>query len=94
MDGCLKIEAIEHIQVNISLSFSPRAMMEMYIISPYGMKSQLLYTRMYDAITSRKNYKGLVVTSLHFWGENPAGEWTVLFKAAKSMSSRGRSHGR
>jgi subtilisin-like proprotein convertase family protein len=90
----LKIEAIEHVEVEVSLNFSPRAIMEMYIISPYGTRSQLLYKRMFDALSSRKDYKGLVVASLHFWGENPAGEWTVLFKAAESMSSLGRSYGR
>lgn len=68
--------------------------MEMYVISPDGTKSQLLYERKFDSLTLASTYKGLVITSLHFWGENPAGEWTVLFKTAEPMSSHGRSYGK
>ena len=66
----------------------------MYITSPQGTKSQLLYARRFDSIGSVADYKGLVVTSLHFWGENPSGEWTVLFKASDSMGSSGRTYGK
>ena len=87
------MKAIEHVKVELSLQYTPRGIMEMYVISPYGTKSQLLYERKFDSLASTSTYKGLLITSLHFWGENPAGEWTVLFKTAESLSSHGRPYG-
>ena len=91
--NCSKMKAIEHVKVELSLQYTPRGIMEMYVISPYGTKSQLLYERKFDSLASTSTYKGLLITSLHFWGENPAGEWTVLFKTAESLSSHGRPYG-
>ncbi len=61
--------------------------MEMFLTSPQGTKSQLLYKRPYDALSSKKRYNGLRITSLHFWGENPTGQWTILLKSAESLRS-------
>ena len=61
--------------------------MEMFLTSPQGTTSQLLYKRLFDALSSEQRYNGLVITSLHFWGENPTGQWTILLKSAESMRS-------
>ena len=89
---CSGIKSLEHVQVEMTLSFQPRAHMIMDLTSPQGTKSQLLYYRAFDAITQRKVYKELAVTSLHFWGENPGDGlgWRVTVKSAKfKRPSRG-----
>ena len=68
--------------------------MLMYLTSPARTTSQLLYHRAYDVLTQTRNYRSLVVTSLHFWGENPmgnTGEWTVLLKSARLWGAALRS---
>ncbi len=66
--------------------------MEMFLISPQGTTSQLLYKRPVDAFTSKDRYNRLLITSLHFWGENPTGQWMIFLKSAESIgtSSYGR----
>lgn len=90
---CSRIKTIEQVEVKLSLKFLPRAFMLMYLTSPNGTKSQLLYPRIFDAITRRDKYNNLVVSSLHFWGENPNGGWTVLFRNSRNWFRRkGRRH--
>ena len=93
-DKCPRVAHIEHLSVMLSLNYTPRAIMEMFIISPEGTKSKLLYERIYDSFGSSSIYKGLVITSVHFWGETSDGEWTVLIKASESLGSPGRPYGR
>ena len=89
---CSTIKALEHVQVEFSLEFQPRAIVEMFLTSPQGTTSQLLYKRPVDAFTSKDRYNRLLITSLHFWGENPTGQWMIFLKSAKSIgtSSYGR----
>ncbi len=71
--------------MELSVSFSSRGLLEMYLESPQGTRSQLIYERVYDALTRRKTFDNLVVTSLHFWGENPIaqhGKWKLLFHSS------------
>ena len=82
---CLKIKYIEHVQVELSLTFPLRGLLEMFLESPHGTISQLIYPRLRDALTRRKTYNDLVVTSLHFWGESAtaySGKWKLLFNSA------------
>ena len=81
--NCSRIKYIENVKVKLSLTFLPRAFMLMYLTSPSGTISQLLYPRVFDAITRRNKYKNLVVSSLHYWGEDPNGNWTVSFKNSR-----------
>ena len=57
----------------------------MYLESPHKTKSKLIYERMYDAITGRRTFHNLPVTSLHFWGESVSGNngtWKILFESS------------
>ena len=49
-------------------------------VSPSGTWSRLLYPRVIDSITGFKNFTNWTVTSLHYWGENPVGEWKIKIK--------------
>ena len=90
---CSRIKALEHVQVEFSLDFLPRGDVEIFLISPQGTKSQLVYKRPLDALDSKREYNNLLITSLHFWGENPTGQWKILLKSAKSMGSVGSRYG-
>lgn len=49
-------------------------------VSPSGTRSKLLYPRVIDSITGFKNFTDWAVTSLHYWGENPVGQWNIIIK--------------
>jgi len=80
------IRYLEHVQVQVDLSFSRRGYLEMSSVSPSGTRSRLLYPRVIDSITGFKNFTNWTVTSLHYWGENPVGEWNI--KIRNTMKDR------
>ena len=51
--------------------------------SPSGTQSKLLYSREFDSLTGYKNFKNWKVTSLHYWGENPVGNWYITIRNSK-----------
>ena len=55
----------------------------MISVSPSGTQSKLLYPRVIDSITGFKNFTNWTVTSLHYWGENPVGEWNIIIENTK-----------
>ncbi|XP_026720758.1 proprotein convertase subtilisin/kexin type 4 isoform X2 [Athene cunicularia] len=70
-----RIRALEHVQVQLSLSYSHRGDLEMALTSPMGTTSTLVSVRPYD--TSQEGYKDWTFMSTHFWDENPEGTWTL-----------------
>ncbi|PFX28201.1 Proprotein convertase subtilisin/kexin type 6 [Stylophora pistillata] len=72
------IRFLEHVQVKMNLVFPGRGRLKMTAESPSGTQSQLLYPRTYDSFISRRNFTNWNVTSLHYWGENPAGDWHIF----------------
>lgn len=53
--------------------------------SPDGTVSKLLYPRAMDALTGFKKLSNWTVTSLHYWGENPIGEWNISIQKSKAQ---------
>ena len=88
------IRFLEHVQVNMNLTFPGRGHLEMISKSPSGTKSQLLYPRFLDSFSSRKNLTNWNVTSLHYWGENPAGDWNITIRSTKKSGTRGKGNTR
>ncbi|XP_067889927.1 PC3-like endoprotease variant B isoform X2 [Heterodontus francisci] len=70
-----EIDTLEHVQVTISLSSICRGDLEIYLISPYGTKSQLLAVRSAD--NSKTGLKNWTFVSVHSWGEKPEGLWIL-----------------
>ncbi|NXG73189.1 PCSK4 convertase, partial [Baryphthengus martii] len=70
-----RIRSLEHVQVQLSLSYSRRGDLEITLTSPMGTKSTLVTVRPYD--TSRQGYKDWTFMSTHFWDEKPNGTWTL-----------------
>ncbi|XP_063600233.1 proprotein convertase subtilisin/kexin type 4-like [Penaeus indicus] len=66
---------VEHVVANITLSHRQRRKLRIYIISPSGTTSQVLTPRPQDKSTS--GFTHWPFMSVHFWGENPQGRWTV-----------------
>ncbi|KAJ7358830.1 Proprotein convertase subtilisin/kexin type 6 [Desmophyllum pertusum] len=78
-DNC-SIRYLEHMQVEVNLRFSRRGDLEMVSTSPSGSQSKLLYSRTIDSIAGFKNFTNWRVTSLHYWGENPIGDWNITIR--------------
>ncbi|NXO82868.1 PCSK4 convertase, partial [Sitta europaea] len=69
------IRSLEHVQVQLSLSYSRRGDLLVALSSPMGTTSTLVTVRPYD--TSQDGYKDWTFMSTHFWDENPKGIWTL-----------------
>uniref|UniRef100_A0A8C5LYY2 P/Homo B domain-containing protein n=1 Tax=Leptobrachium leishanense TaxID=445787 RepID=A0A8C5LYY2_9ANUR len=69
------ILSLEHVQAKISLSYSRRGDLEIFLTSPMGTRSVLVAMRPYD--TSTEGYRGWSFMSTHMWDENPHGLWTL-----------------
>ncbi|XP_065555705.1 proprotein convertase subtilisin/kexin type 4 isoform X3 [Lathamus discolor] len=70
-----RIRSLEHVQVQLSLSYSRRGDLVITLTSPMGTTSTLVTLRPYD--TSQQGYKDWTFMSTHFWDENPNGTWTL-----------------
>ena len=84
-DNC-RIKFLEHVQVEVNLRFTRRGYLEMFSTSPEGTLSKLLYSRWMDSLTGFKNFTNWPVTSLHYWGENPAGDWKIRIRNTRQTS--------
>ena len=63
----------------VSLNYTGfRGQIEITLISPRGMTSPLLSLRIYD--TEPDGRISWTFMSVHFWGENPIGRWTLQFR--------------
>ncbi|NWH64516.1 PCSK4 convertase, partial [Geococcyx californianus] len=70
-----RIRSLEHVQVQLSLSYSRRGDLLIALTSPMGTTSTLVTVRPYD--TSQQGYKDWTFMSTHFWDENPNGTWML-----------------
>lgn len=88
-DDC-SIQYLEHMQAEVSLRVPRRGDLEMVSKSPNGTQSKLFYSRTLDSVAGFKIFKNLRVTSLHYWGENPIGEWNITIHNTKSRRNTGK----
>ncbi|XP_054836268.1 proprotein convertase subtilisin/kexin type 4 [Eublepharis macularius] len=72
------ILSLEHVQVQLSLSYSRRGDLTILLTSPMGTKSTLVAVRPYD--TSSDGYDDWSFMSTHYWDEDPRGTWTLLLE--------------
>uniref|UniRef100_A0A2K6GEP0 Proprotein convertase subtilisin/kexin type 4 n=1 Tax=Propithecus coquereli TaxID=379532 RepID=A0A2K6GEP0_PROCO len=69
------IRSLEHVQVQLSLSYSRRGDLEISLTSPMGTRSTLVAIRPLDM--SGQGYNNWIFMSTHFWDENPRGLWIL-----------------
>eukprot|EP00092_Neocalanus_flemingeri_P034915 GFUD01037990.1.p1 GENE.GFUD01037990.1~~GFUD01037990.1.p1 ORF type:complete len:1243 (+),score=296.02 GFUD01037990.1:82-3810(+) len=78
-DGCdnmlSKVRYLEHVQARISVKYFPRGSLKIILKSPRGTKSFLLFPRPKDRVAS--SFEDWPFLSVHFWGEDPTGEWQL-----------------
>ncbi|XP_038221836.1 furin-like protease 2 [Zerene cesonia] len=79
VNGCSgtvnEVRYLEHVQCKISLRFFPRGNLRILLTSPSNTTSSLLFERPRDVISS--NFDDWPFLSVHFWGEQAAGTWTL-----------------
>ncbi|KAL9969268.1 hypothetical protein ACROYT_G021464 [Oculina patagonica] len=71
-----EIRRVEHVQLNVTLQHRHRGDISITLISPSGTRSKLLTTRRNDH--SARGLKNWVFMTVHCWGEDPRGLWTVI----------------
>ncbi|XP_050403220.2 furin-like protease kpc-1 isoform X2 [Patella vulgata] len=85
------VKFLEHVQVIIALTHKRRGDVIIYITSPSGTKSKLLPKRPNDR--QEGEFKNWPFLSVHFWGEDPNGRWTLEIEDAKSYNPHGTTGG-
>ena len=70
-----RVDRMEHVIAKISLQFSRRGALEIYLISPSGTKSMILGKRQHDS--SPKGFNNFNFLTVHFWDEDPFGTWKL-----------------
>ncbi|TKR94182.1 hypothetical protein L596_008501 [Steinernema carpocapsae] len=81
VDGCAGSEDdhilyVEHVQAIVTLTAPKRGDIQIYLSSPAETKSTLLAKRARD--TSRTGFRDWAFTSVHSWGEEARGLWTLV----------------
>ncbi|XP_048877204.1 neuroendocrine convertase 1 isoform X1 [Brienomyrus brachyistius] len=69
------IKSLEHIQMEASIEYTRRGDLHITLTSPSGTSTVLLAERERD--TSSNGFKNWDFMSVHTWGEEPAGTWTL-----------------
>jgi len=70
-----EIRFLEHVRLNLTMSYSKRGAVAITLTSPQGTTTTLLTTRTGDEST--KGFNNWPFMSVHTWGENPKGLWTL-----------------
>ncbi|XP_028660609.2 neuroendocrine convertase 1 [Erpetoichthys calabaricus] len=83
------IVALEHVQLEASIEYTRRGDLHITLTSPSGTSTVLLAERERD--TSSNGFKNWDFMSVHTWGENPAGTWTLKIN---DVSGRMENEGR
>ncbi|KAK9408913.1 proprotein convertase subtilisin/kexin type 4-like [Crotalus adamanteus] len=81
------MRSLEHVQVQLWLTYSRRGDLAISLTSPRGTTSTLVDVRPYD--TSRDGYKDWDFMSTHYWDEDPRGVWTLLLENKGDVYNRG-----
>ncbi|XP_041365224.1 furin-like protease kpc-1 isoform X2 [Gigantopelta aegis] len=92
-DGCSgdrKVNYIEHVQAQITLSYHRRGDVVLYLTSPMGTRSKILPRRPNDMNAGA--FTNWHFLSVHFWGERPEGTWILDIEDGKRFmgSSAGK----
>jgi len=82
------VRFLEHVQLYVTIRYTRRGALKINITSPHGTQTTLLAER--DQDTSTDGFKNWSFMSVHNWGENPKGLWTI-----KIMDTTGdmKNHG-
>ncbi|KAL4218300.1 proprotein convertase subtilisin kexin type [Mactra antiquata] len=77
VDNCT-ITAVERVVLYIKTRITNKIYTDIKLVSPAGTTSTMLGSREYDHDITEFNFR---LGSVHFWGENPLGNWTLKIEA-------------
>uniref|UniRef100_A0A8C5I1I3 Neuroendocrine convertase 1 n=1 Tax=Gouania willdenowi TaxID=441366 RepID=A0A8C5I1I3_GOUWI len=81
--------SLEHVQVEASIEYTRRGDLHITLTSPAGTSTVLLAERERD--TSSNGFRNWDFMSVHTWGEDPAGTWTLkITDTSGHMENEGR----
>ncbi|KAG9354398.1 hypothetical protein JZ751_001106 [Albula glossodonta] len=83
------IRSLEHVQMEASIEYTRRGDLRITLTSPSGTSAVLLTERERD--TSSSGFKNWDFMSVHTWGEDPIGTWTLTIT---DVSGRAGNEGR
>ncbi|CAC5394106.1 FURIN [Mytilus coruscus] len=85
---------IEHVTATVSFSYDRyRGLTEIFLMSPSGTESHLLTNRGKDAVKYQEaGNLTWTFMSVHYWGENPIGNWTLKFRSHKGFTRENQSN--
>ena len=78
--------------MTLNVTFYKRRDLQVELISPQGTKSYMIMQRQYDKQNKTDSdilIKMFPTMTLHNWGEDPRGNWTVAFRNSRNTSSSG-----
>lgn len=83
------IKSLEHVQLESSIEYTRRGDLHITLTSPSGTSTVLLAERERD--TSSNGFKNWDFMSVHTWGEDPTGTWTLsITDVSGRMENEGR----
>ncbi|XP_071774918.1 neuroendocrine convertase 1 [Centroberyx gerrardi] len=83
------VRSLEHVQVEASIEYTRRGDLHITLTSPSGTSTVLLAERERD--TSSNGFRNWDFMSVHTWGEDPAGTWTLkITDTSGRMENEGR----
>ncbi|XP_044302664.1 neuroendocrine convertase 1 isoform X1 [Varanus komodoensis] len=83
------IKSLEHVQLEATIEYSRRGDLHVTLTSPAGTNTVLLAERQRDK--SPNGFKDWDFMSVHTWGEDPTGTWTLkIVDMSRRMQNEGR----
>ncbi|TFK15754.1 versican core protein [Platysternon megacephalum] len=83
------VTSLEHVQFEATIEYSRRGDLHVTLTSPSGTNTVLLAERERDK--SPNGFKNWDFMSVHTWGENPKGTWTLrITDVSRRMQNEGR----
>ncbi|KAK5912881.1 hypothetical protein CesoFtcFv8_002711 [Champsocephalus esox] len=83
------VQSLEHVQVEASIEYTRRGDLHITLTSPAGTSTVLLAERERD--TSANGFRNWDFMSVHTWGEDPTGTWTLkITDTSGRMQNEGR----
>ena len=72
-----RIRFLEHVELQVNLSYSPLEDLHMELLSPDGTVSNMTRDRPSGSAANDKKLPTSVIMTMHFWGETPEGTWRL-----------------
>ncbi|OBA19290.1 hypothetical protein METBIDRAFT_33480 [Metschnikowia bicuspidata var. bicuspidata NRRL YB-4993] len=71
----MNFEQVEHVTVKVNIGSQTRGLLDVKLVSPFGVVSQLTKKREYD--TAKKGLENWTFMSVAHWGETGLGDWKL-----------------